>query len=68
MEGFAFLGAIILIWMLVGPIFGIIGMNNANRANRELEGVRAELSRLRRAAAEMTPTEPSSVAPARCGP
>ena len=62
MEGFAFLGAIILMWMLVGPIFGIIGMNNANRANRELEGVRAELSRLRRALREDL-AEASSVVP-----
>ena len=48
MEGFAILGAIILIWILVGPVFGIIGMNNANRATRELADLRAELRRLRR--------------------
>ena len=64
MEGFAILGAIILIWILVGPVFGIIGMNNANRATRELADLRAELRRLRRRL-EDGETEP---APARSEP
>ena len=67
MEGFAILGALVLIWMLVGPIFGIIGMNNANRANRELAGLRAELSWLRRQlrdAPDADPTHLPDAAPA----
>ncbi|MEM7327251.1 MAG: DUF2339 domain-containing protein [Pseudomonadota bacterium] len=48
MEGFAVLGALVLIWIVVGPVFGIIGMNNANRANRDLEQARAEIAWLRR--------------------
>ena len=62
MEGFAILGAIVLIWILVGPIFGIIGMNNANRATRELMDVRAELRRLRRSLDDGAP-EPTASQP-----
>ncbi|MEM9571116.1 MAG: DUF2339 domain-containing protein [Pseudomonadota bacterium] len=48
MEGLAILGLAVLIWILIGPVFGIIAMNKANRASRELEHTRAELSSLRR--------------------
>lgn len=65
MEGFAILGAFVLIWILVGPIFGIIGMNKANRANLELERLRAELALLRpRPREEDKPISPRASEPA----
>ncbi|MEM7457953.1 MAG: DUF2339 domain-containing protein [Pseudomonadota bacterium] len=65
MEGFAILGAFVLIWILVGPIFGIIGMNKANRANLELERLRAELALLRpRPREEDKPISPHASDPA----
>lgn len=48
MEGWVIVGIAFVLWVVAGPIFGIIALNKANRVTRDLEGARAELSWLRR--------------------
>jgi len=47
MEGWVIVGIAFFLWIIVGPIFGIIALNKANRASRDLDSARAELSWLR---------------------
>lgn len=68
MDGYILLGVAVFLWIIIGPVIGIVALNKANSANRALESARAELRWLRRrfdGETDGVGPDPSEQAPAR---
>jgi len=64
MDGYVLLGVAVFLWIIIGPVIGIVALRNANSANRTLESVRTELRWLRRRLdAEGDDTDAAKAAP-----